>query len=156
MQHTPLGYCCRGREKGLTIYQLHNILGHAISNQNSTINPIRPFQFTCYFLVLPISQEPCAGRAAKLLDRKRLLSVFCVIVLQVGRALAEISFMQKKVKVYATLETLMWIHQRAPQACTPSATEGLIINSSIPWEGTKPAMLVTVPPYSEVYMPTPL
>ena len=59
------------REKGLTIYQLHNSLGHATSNQNSTINPIRPFQFSYYFLVLPISQEPC-GRAAKLLDRKRL------------------------------------------------------------------------------------
>ena len=36
MQHTPLGYCCRDREKGLTIYQLHNVLGRAISNQNST------------------------------------------------------------------------------------------------------------------------
>ena len=36
MQHTPLGYCCRGREKGLTIYQLHNVLGRAISNQNGT------------------------------------------------------------------------------------------------------------------------
>ena len=86
MQYTPLGYCCRGREKGFTVYQLHNVLGHAISNQNSAIYPIRPFQFTCYFLVLPISQEPC-GRAAKLLDRKRLLwilSVFCVIVLILG------------------------------------------------------------------------
>ena len=75
---TLLWVTAAGIERRDSLYISHTTSCHQQSKQCHI--PPRPFQFTCYFLALPFSQELC-GQAAKLQDGKwllRILSLFCV------------------------------------------------------------------------------